>query len=208
MTETEIQLKAVRKEENKARKVLDKIIKNRLKLQLKIAEEKYSSMFDGKMTIKNLMSINPHEILGDNLYYKYQRQCERLCGESCSVDGLVRLHQNNYKKCLPNIRIEFDQNKTFEEQLRILDFIPHLPRIDVSNLMVDDVKIAKYISVFEHQLSEFGMWNMLIAKIEDKEVGLLLLTRYGRTTEEKRGTVKEILQHVYDCLPYKQKGDE
>lgn len=86
------------------------------------------------------------------------------------------------------LKLMFDQNRPFEEQLGIKDFLPYID--------------YDYLGIFDDTLSANGIYELHDIHAKPK----LTKTVYGRIRDEKQfDTFDEALKYVYDRHPYEKR---
>ncbi len=135
--------------------------------------------FKNGITPKSFMEMNP-----DHISKKWHKKISNYVEQIPSLFG----SRPQY------LKVNFNQNLKFEDQLNILDFIPFLK----SNK--DDIK---YVDIFEHTCAQYGCYSLDVTDLQKIKLSKIA---YHRTSIEKEFTdIKLALKFVYDNLPYTKK---
>ncbi len=180
----EIRLNKLMTEWLKAEKHLSKIAKQATKLREEILDAKITAAIqDNKITPQNFLDQDWNHI--PKKWY----------------DAFRKWFQENYhqKGLYPSgvwtetqqaaIQIKLDQNFPLEEQMGILDFLPHVK---------PNKEGAKLFGIFEHTCSEYAVWQL---EIHPKVVKLIR----SRTLDREFKTLNDAVKHIYQFHPYEMK---
>lgn len=98
------------------------------------------------------------------------------------------------------VSVKFDQNKPFEEQLGILEFIPYIKANE---------KNIKKIRIFESSLSEGGAYSIEYDDSKKLAIYEIVKTSWGTNkTLETFHNLEACLKYVYDNHPYEWHNDK
>lgn len=197
----------LQKEFNEAQKIFDKASKA---LSVRIKKESSSELdilFKDGITVESVMKVDSlfsPEYDGGKYYKEVQNFLGAFYNSGIYYGGNYFTSENTQKSQIA-LKVIFDQNKPFDEQLGILEFIPYL--LPVNGRDYKTKLYDKCIGVFEESLSEGGVYQ--IVYIEKDKIWKLIITTYGR--EQSLITnkdIKEVLHHVYLYHPYEPKNKE
>lgn len=156
-------------------------------LRKKVMNLEFDYLFEHGITIEKIMSINFmtfqgkwHKIITNWLYKNYT---------NIQFGGFV---VQTKQLC---IGTNFDQNKPFEEQIGIIDFI---------SFIRSNEEGWKYINVFESSLSRYGIYSI---ELKPNNARLVFSAGFKKDIIYEAETLMDVLKYVYDNHPYQEKGD-
>ena len=108
--------------------------------------------------------------------------------------GMIKISEDDEYITQIHLQVDFDQNKPFEEQLGVLEFIPYIKKIKGEEF--------KLVGVLEETCSFHGIYELRIYPDHTE----LTVTSCGHLKIVFSNVdIKVVLKHVYDNFPYKRK---
>lgn len=163
----------------------------------KIARERYDALLeeaskDVPISVPMIMETDPN-FDGQTLYRRIKQFVARFSKGSIEISGYrTETHQRA-------LQVAFDQNKPFEDQLQILEFVPYIKPAKPNRYLSTEKR--KIIGVFEYTLSKNEIYYIEIA-----EDGQVYFCTHIRELKEFPD-LKSCLRYVYDHHPYKRLGE-
>ena len=196
-----IDIEDLREEFRKSERKFSVIAAKLQRAEAKISKAKIDKLFDNgkKVNAKSIMAI---DTMGESSYAQYYRSMEDyIVKQPGCWPGLNFYLYNDPQNSQKEIKVMFDQDKSFNKQLGILKFIPYLKPVVSRDLKTKAAD--KIIGIFEAGLAENGVYNL---QLHGDEWRIVHAYYTRETVKFKDKDLKKALHYAYERLPYKGKS--
>lgn len=161
------------------------------------ARERYDALLEEKtrdipVTVAMVMETSAR-IEGQTLYRRIQNFMQEISGGCLRIGGY---HPDTGQRVL---KVAFDQNRPFEDQLQVLDFVPYIVPTETRASRRTKSGLRKVIKVFDYTLSAGACYYVEV--LADNSA------QFSTSYSEKQmfPDVTACLRYVYDNHPYELK---
>jgi hypothetical protein len=183
------------------REPIDKMIERNYKELDKLREQRGKIIVDQMPKDKidfNFILTGEHHSMP--LYYESERQIQELGlrgGGKWTMTGQKNISLTMYKNDPDNLQ------KTYDSVLLLLPYMIPFPKEGRKDRIIEEFIGKKVFGIFEHTLSENGIYYFLISENGNTEIGIQRYSRFSILKEFK--TILDGLKYVQNNLYYEEK---